>query len=81
MSGKDFLDTNLHAAHLTDLKREHLIDQVCIQGILHPNKRKKNHGSSGISATPVSNVMALRQKERISDTNRASRLIQLDRRV
>jgi hypothetical protein len=24
--------------HLTDLKREHLIDQVCIQGILPPEK-------------------------------------------
>jgi hypothetical protein len=26
-------------AHLTDLKREHLIDQVCIQEILPPEKR------------------------------------------
>ena len=25
-------------AHLTDLKREHLIDQVCIQEILPPDK-------------------------------------------
>jgi hypothetical protein len=25
-------------AHLTDLKREHLIDQVCIQEILPPEK-------------------------------------------
>ena len=25
-------------AHLTDLKREHLIDQVCIQEILPPQK-------------------------------------------
>ena len=29
-------------AHLTDLKREHLIDQVCIQErFCHPNNRKK----------------------------------------
>jgi hypothetical protein len=26
-------------AHLTDLKREHLIDQVCIQEILPPEQR------------------------------------------
>jgi hypothetical protein len=26
-------------AHLSDLKREHLIDQVCIQEILPPEKR------------------------------------------
>jgi hypothetical protein len=26
-------------AHLTDLKREHLIDQVCIQEILPPEKK------------------------------------------
>ena len=26
-------------AHLTDLKREHLIDQVCVQEILPPEKR------------------------------------------
>ena len=26
-------------AHLADLKREHLIDQVCIQEILPPKKR------------------------------------------
>lgn len=26
-------------AHLADLKREHLIDQVCIQEILPPEKR------------------------------------------
>jgi hypothetical protein len=26
-------------AHLTDLRREHLIDQVCIQEILPPDKR------------------------------------------
>jgi hypothetical protein len=26
-------------AHLTDLRREHLIDQVCIQEILPPGKR------------------------------------------
>ncbi len=26
-------------AHLTDLKREHLIDQVCIQEILPPENR------------------------------------------
>ena len=25
-------------AHLTDLKREHLIDQVCVQDILPPDK-------------------------------------------
>jgi hypothetical protein len=25
-------------AHLTDLKRDHLIDQVCIQEILPPDK-------------------------------------------
>jgi hypothetical protein len=25
-------------AHLTDLKREHLIDQVCVQEILPPEK-------------------------------------------
>jgi hypothetical protein len=25
-------------AHLTDLKREHLIDQVCVQEILPPDK-------------------------------------------
>ena len=25
-------------AHLTDLRREHLIDQVCIQGILPPER-------------------------------------------
>jgi hypothetical protein len=25
-------------AHLTDLKREHLIDQVCIQEIIPPQK-------------------------------------------
>jgi hypothetical protein len=27
-------------AHLTDLKREHLIDQVCIQEILPPEKER-----------------------------------------
>ena len=26
-------------AHLTDLKREHLIDQVCVQEIIPPRKR------------------------------------------
>ena len=26
-------------AHLTDLKREHLIDQVCIQEFLPPEKK------------------------------------------
>jgi hypothetical protein len=26
-------------AHLTDLKREHLIDQVCVQEILPPEKK------------------------------------------
>jgi len=26
-------------AHLTDLRREHLIDQVCIQEIIPPDKR------------------------------------------
>jgi hypothetical protein len=26
-------------AHLTDLKREHLIDQVCIQEIMPPRQR------------------------------------------
>ena len=26
-------------AHLTDLKRDHLIDQVCIQEILPPEKK------------------------------------------
>jgi hypothetical protein len=26
-------------SHLTDLKRQHLIDQVCIQEILPPEKR------------------------------------------
>ena len=25
-------------AHLSDLKREHLIDRVCVQGILLPEK-------------------------------------------
>ena len=39
-------------AHLTDLKREHLVDQVCIQEILPPDKRYENPPqSSGISAT------------------------------
>ena len=57
-------------AHLTDLKREHLIDQVCIQEILPPEEYVNNAAQgSGISATPTSNVTALRQKERISDTN------------
>ena len=27
-------------AHLTDLKREHLIDQVCIQEIIPPDRGK-----------------------------------------
>ena len=31
--------TNDGEAHLTDLKREHLIDQVCVQEILPPEKR------------------------------------------
>ena len=26
-------------AHLTDLKREHLIDQICVQEILPPEKQ------------------------------------------
>ena len=57
-------------AHLTDLKRERLIDQVCIQEILPPDKDLRiTCKRRGISATPTSNVMALRQKERISDTN------------
>ena len=30
-------------AHLTDLRREHLIDQVCPQGILSPEKLKALH--------------------------------------
>ena len=59
-------------AHLTDLKREHLIDQVCIQEILPPEKRKNNAlNAVAFLQLPTSNVMALRQKERISDTNQA----------
>jgi hypothetical protein len=65
-------------AHLTnDEKRahliEHLIDQVCIQGILHPKNREKyRRNAVAFSTTPTSNVTALRQKERISDTNQAT---------
>ena len=33
------LTNNEKRAHLTDLKRDHLIDQVCIQEILPPEKR------------------------------------------
>jgi len=36
------IDANLtndeKRAHLTDLKREHLIDQVCVQEVLPPEK-------------------------------------------
>jgi hypothetical protein len=32
------LTNNEKRAHLTDLKREHLIDQVCIQEISPPEK-------------------------------------------
>jgi len=49
-------------AHLTDLKREHLVDQVCIQEILHLKKRKKCAQSSGIPATSTANITTLRQK-------------------
>ena len=35
------LTNNEKRAHLTDLKREHLIDQVCIQEILPPEKSSK----------------------------------------
>ena len=42
-------------AHLTDLKRDHLIHQVCIQEILPPKKRKKSRVTCGISATFISN--------------------------
>jgi len=33
------LTNDAQRAHLTDLKREHLIDQVCIQEILPPAKK------------------------------------------
>ena len=32
-------------AHLTDLKREHLVDQVCIQEILPPDRKVRNAAS------------------------------------
>jgi hypothetical protein len=36
-------------AHLADLRREHLIDQVCIQEILPPEKRQAAHDTMGVS--------------------------------
>jgi hypothetical protein len=51
------------------VKRRHAIDQFRIQQSLPPDKTLEElRKRSGISATPTSNVMALRQKERISDT-------------
>ena len=36
--GRAHLTNDEKRAHLTDLKREHLIDQVCIQEILPPEE-------------------------------------------
>jgi hypothetical protein len=47
----------MKSAHLANLNANTLIDQVCIQG-----ERKKVARGSGVSATPASNVMALRKK-------------------
>ena len=52
-----------------DVKRRHAIDQVRIQEFFASKKHNKHRQCSGISATRASNIMALHQKERISDTN------------
>jgi|SRR6516162_7571780 len=57
-------------AHLTDLKREHLIDQVCIQEILPPGDTlEKPPSAVAFLQLALQNAMASRQKELISDTN------------
>src|SRR5450756_1409450 len=35
-------------AHLADLRREHLIDQVCVQEILPPEKLQAAHDTKGV---------------------------------
>ena len=56
-------------AHLTDLKREHLIDQVCIQQILPPKKRKKNRRNAVAFLQLLPQMSRRRAKTANSDTN------------
>ena len=57
-------------AHLTDLKREHLIDQVCVQEILPP-RISKQHCHNGAASLQQPRQMS-RRCAKLSDYSRES---------